>query len=221
MTPNEYQQAALRTEKTPLFTNDADGVPSLRLSRMMHALLGLNTEQAEMHTALIDHLAFGTELDLVNFAEETGDQLWYIALGLDAIGMTMEHALGNVDLLARWETLRLDTPSFIVATGDESQRQLALLSEAHAGMNIHQAEAADVYKKHFIYGKPINERALCQMFRDQLVYAYVAARAAGSSLEEVMERNIAKLKARYPEKFTQEQALNRDLETERAILEGK
>lgn len=36
-----------------------------------------------------------------------------------------------------------------------------------------------------------------------------------------MQKNIDKLKARYPEKFTEEKALNRDLELERNILEGK
>jgi hypothetical protein len=39
-------------------------------------------------------------------------------------------------------------------------------------------------------------------------------------LEEMLQRNIDKLKARYPEKFTQENALNRNLDVERQILEG-
>lgn len=38
---------------------------------------------------------------------------------------------------------------------------------------------------------------------------------------ELLDRNIAKLKARFPEKFTEEAALNRDLIKERKILEGK
>jgi len=37
----------------------------------------------------------------------------------------------------------------------------------------------------------------------------------------IRERNIAKLRARYPEKFDSEHALNRDLDTERQKLEGK
>jgi hypothetical protein len=41
------------------------------------------------------------------------------------------------------------------------------------------------------------------------------------NLEECFEKNIAKLKARYGEKFSSEMAINRDLETERNILEGK
>jgi len=36
-----------------------------------------------------------------------------------------------------------------------------------------------------------------------------------------MERNINKLKARYPDKFSQEKALNRNLDIERDILEGE
>jgi hypothetical protein len=36
-----------------------------------------------------------------------------------------------------------------------------------------------------------------------------------------MERNINKLKVRFPDKFSEHSALNRDLETERKTLEGK
>lgn len=36
-----------------------------------------------------------------------------------------------------------------------------------------------------------------------------------------MQKNIDKLKVRYPEKFTEEKALNRDLEKEKQVLEGK
>lgn len=37
---------------------------------------------------------------------------------------------------------------------------------------------------------------------------------------ELLDKNIAKLRTRFPEKFTEEAALNRDLEKERQILEG-
>lgn len=40
------------------------------------------------------------------------------------------------------------------------------------------------------------------------------------TLEDVMQTNIDKLKARFPEKFTNELALNRDLEAERKVLEN-
>lgn len=40
------------------------------------------------------------------------------------------------------------------------------------------------------------------------------------SWDEGLERNIAKLKKRYPGKFTSEDAIGRDVEAERKILEG-
>lgn len=42
-----------------------------------------------------------------------------------------------------------------------------------------------------------------------------------ASFNGINERVLAKLRARYPAKFTSENAINRDLTTERAILEGK
>lgn len=51
-------------------------------------------------------------------------------------------------------------------------------------------------------------------------YQAILADSQNLNWNEGLERNIAKLKARYPEKFTTENATNRNLEAERAILEG-
>jgi hypothetical protein len=42
----------------------------------------------------------------------------------------------------------------------------------------------------------------------------------GFDFADDLERNINKLKLRFPDKFTEEKALNRDLDGERKILEG-
>jgi NTP pyrophosphatase (non-canonical NTP hydrolase) len=55
---------------------------------------------------------------------------------------------------------------------------------------------------------------------DILFYVANAANTLNIDLSEAMDRNIAKLQARYPNKFTEESANNRDLEKERNILEG-
>ena len=52
-------------------------------------------------------------------------------------------------------------------------------------------------------------------------YAAILHDALGLDPEVTMEKNIAKLRARYPEKFTEHHAEIRDLEAEREILEGK
>lgn len=92
MIPNEYQKLALRTEKTPEF---------LRLrfdderthSRLLHALIGLCTEAGEAQDAVKKFLIYDLPFDEINMVEEFGDVLWYIALGLDALGVTMEDAM--------------------------------------------------------------------------------------------------------------------------------
>lgn len=42
--------------------------------------------------------------------------------------------------------------------------------------------------------------------------------AVGVTPEQAQAANIAKLKARYPAKFTEENAVNRDIEAERIAL---
>lgn len=62
---------------------------------------------------------------------------------------------------------------------------------------------------------------ILEEFGDINWYEAIAVDALDGDFEQILERNIAKLRARFPEKFTSEQAINRDLETERKVLEGK
>jgi len=55
---------------------------------------------------------------------------------------------------------------------------------------------------------------------DDMWYGAILCDALGLDLEEICNINIAKLMARYPDKFTQEEAINRDLDGERKVLEG-
>lgn len=55
---------------------------------------------------------------------------------------------------------------------------------------------------------------------DVLWYVAVLCKTHGFSFEDIMETNIAKLKARFPERFNEHDANNRDLNNERKVLEG-
>ena len=50
-------------------------------------------------------------------------------------------------------------------------------------------------------------------------YQAIMMDALGGDWESIFANNIEKLQARYPDKFTSDKAINRDLETEREILE--
>lgn len=51
-------------------------------------------------------------------------------------------------------------------------------------------------------------------------YQAIAVDATNADWNGILETNLNKLKKRYPERFTSEDAINRDLESERKILEG-
>lgn len=91
----------------------------------------------------------------------------------------------------------------------------------HGGMGLatESAEFLDALKKAIYYGKELDKVNLAEEMGDILWYCAIILDELGVSFEEVMEKNIAKLEARYPEKFTEEKAKNRDLKTERDILE--
>jgi len=55
---------------------------------------------------------------------------------------------------------------------------------------------------------------------DLLWYLAMLFRELDTNFDEVATTNINKLKARFPEKFSQDKAYNRDLNTEREILES-
>jgi NTP pyrophosphatase (non-canonical NTP hydrolase) len=69
--------------------------------------------------------------------------------------------------------------------------------------------------------KEIDKINLFEENGDIFWYQAVMADVCGKSFEELMEKNISKLRARYGEKFSSEKAINRDLDLERKILEGE
>ena len=89
------------------------------------------------------------------------------------------------------------------------------------GMMTEIGELVDIFKKHYAYGKPIDWVNVQEEMGDIMWYLGNFSRITGVSLEAALEINVNKLKARFPEKFTQEKALVRDLEKERRILEGE
>lgn len=97
-----------------------------------------------------------------------------------------------------------------------------ILDDLHMvlGMQTEVAEIADVYKKCIAYKKPLDYVNIKEELGDAMWYIANLCNMHGWDLRDILDTNIAKLEARYPEKFTEEQALNRNLSVERQILEG-
>jgi len=87
------------------------------------------------------------------------------------------------------------------------------------GVSTEAGELLDAMKKFIFYGRSIDRANVKEELGDILYYASLTMDEMGFTLEDVMETNSEKLKARYPEKFTEDNAINRDLDKERQVLE--
>lgn len=94
------------------------------------------------------------------------------------------------------------------------------LIHAAFGLSTETGEFVDPIKRMAFYKVELDETNLVEELGDILWYVSIAASALKVSLEEIMDKNVAKLKARYPERFTQEKAVTRDLLAERDALES-
>lgn len=88
------------------------------------------------------------------------------------------------------------------------------------GISTESGELLDVFKKALAYSKGLDFVNIGEEIGDILWYLINLCRMLNLDPEEIMQININKLKARYPEKFTKEKALNRNLDQEREILES-
>lgn len=94
------------------------------------------------------------------------------------------------------------------------------LLHAAMGMVTESAELLDMLKKHIFYGKPIDKTNALEELGDASWYQRIGLESINADIAEMLLVNIRKLRARFPERFTENAALNRDLYTERTVLEG-
>lgn len=170
-----------------------------------YAALAMRTA-AQLGTAKADfvHAALGlvTELreyrdapDQLNRIEELGDILWFVALAGYAL---------NID--------PFNGPTHDGFPGPNGEDQSLRIIEAAAVFMADSAKRWHAYNK-----APSIERVEGCLWG--IVRAVrVLAGMDGRTLEGVQAANIAKLRARYPDKYTDQNAINRDIAAERRAL---
>lgn len=84
-----------------------------------------------------------------------------------------------------------------------------ILTNSVMGLCGESGEAIDLVKKHLFHGHELDRDALIKELGDVAWYLAEAAEALEIPLEEIFERNIEKLKKRYPEGFSEEKSINR------------
>lgn len=94
------------------------------------------------------------------------------------------------------------------------------LLHAAMGIGTEAGELLDAFKRKLFYGKPLDVVNVKEEVGDIMWYIAILLRELDLDFEEILQLNIDKLRARFPDKFTETHALNRDLDAERKILES-
>lgn len=162
----------------------------LDLSHMVH---GLNSEIKELIDCVGTQLKVASRVDLVNLEEELGDIYWYAANYTNIREIPLPEELDLQDLL---EEQCLD--HLIDSVG----------------------KLTDIVKRFVAYNKDIDRAKEIDAIYGVCQGLKLFEEAYGLDGNRIRSKNINKLIARYPEKFTEEKALNRDLDAERKELEG-
>lgn len=97
-----------------------------------------------------------------------------------------------------------------IRTLNPSLEKKDVLINGVMGLCGEAGEAIDIVKKHLAQGHALDREALIKELGDVAWYLAETAYALDVPLEEVLRRNIDKLRARYPEGFACERSVHRE-----------
>ena len=85
-----------------------------------------------------------------------------------------------------------------------------LLLNSALGLCGESGEVADLVKKHRFQGHDLDFEHIAKELGDISWYLAVGAYSIGYDLEKILQMNVDKLKARYPNGFSTDRSLHRD-----------
>jgi NTP pyrophosphatase (non-canonical NTP hydrolase) len=163
----------------------------------VHMSLGIVTE-------IVDELPVAVHnLDYVNISEEIGDAFWYLA---------------NYSNIWNLEVGETKVHSSKLEVADDLKSHYQLIESGLQLLMNYSAKLADLDKKAFAYNKQINIEDRQYLFT--IITLGLEGMCTKFNLDSdlIREKNINKLKVRYPDKFTDDYANNRDLKAEYKTL---
>ncbi len=100
--------------------------------------------------------------------------------------------------------------TFALRTLNPELSEKDVLINGVMGLCGESGEAIDLVKKHLAQGHPLEAEKLAKELGDIAWYLAETAHAIGYSLEDILQMNIDKLAARYPEGFSSDRSMNRE-----------
>lgn len=192
----EYKEQVKRT-----LPNLGDWYGNPIILDSLHCTIGIFSEHYELDEAII-------KKNKVNIGEEITDIAWYATNYCNVRGISPICILYDEDL-----------SDFSILNEDA---RIKRIEKATRSLNLALSKIADYDKKEWAYRKPSTE--IIDAVRVQLINTILNRinelyALNGLSAEQCMQNNIDKLRIRYPDKFNEDKANNRDLEAEKKELE--
>jgi len=194
MTFLEYVNLAKRTRKD---------MGSLQMDTI-HMILGVSGEiMGEFIDQLKKHFIYGKELDKVNLQEELSDAMWYVVNMYDILDLEL---LNDITF-----------PSIPSIGGDKSKlipsiKMTRQINDTFYYMCGHIMDDQDTYNED-------QKSTYLEKIISIVITMTSLANMWGIDLNKGLENNIEKLRVRYPDKYTDEKAIIRNLQEERNKLE--
>lgn len=121
------------------------------------------------------------------------------------------------------EATRTDLPTEQYVDAARRLANIVRLEHAGHGIVTEVGELMDTLKRHIYYGVPLDVVNLKEEAGDLMWYIAILLDELSQrfGITDVLAANIEKLKQRYPNKFSEEDAVNRDVAKERTVIEGE
>lgn len=187
----EYSLLALRTAK-----------PLSKAQQILHAQIGMASEGGELADAIKKHVIYGKALDKVNVMEEIADIFWYLNLYIVESDVNPSAVTNAVKQIA-------ESPGELQKMYDANPFELV---EVLLAMTALTATLTIPEKNRGASNDTV-------VFHISLMLCGLLE-FCGYTLSQALETNINKLAARYGDKYSDYNALNRDTDSERVILEN-
>ena len=164
--------------------------------KILHAVIGSLTEVEE----ILENYEDGELVVDINkqgsVVEESADIFWYLSILFRELNIRNYNYKPN--------EFKIDVPFN------------TLLSFTTVSLKF-----LDLLKKKIFYNKEIPKETMIDLSIKLHSLLSHFCNQYNADIDVILEKNISKLKSRYGEKFSSDKAINRDLETERKILEGE
>lgn len=192
---------------------------------IIHMALGLAGEMGELLDALKKHLVYVKPLDTTNLTEELGDDYWYAGNLLPELRVQHEvfqNAMRAGVLSGQRRRVEIDTE-----LAEEDRMWIVAIELLHLNGAMAIAISRGLLHQKLMESQPpesggANASSMLAVSVVESISGVLGTIGGLLGLDEqqAMRLNIAKLTKRFPDAYSNEAALNRDLDAERAVLEG-